>query len=155
MKQGWFRTVKSAVALIVFVECSGCGYIMHPERRGQTGGQVDATVAIMDGVGVLLFVVPGVIAFIVDFSTGAIYLPHTNRAGSRRIEDMVRVSLDTRHGARAAIEQVLREQLGVEIRLNRDDLIVTRIPSVEAGLAPVAMAEQGVVATTVASATDR
>jgi hypothetical protein len=29
----------------------------------------------LDGVGLLLFLVPGVIAFAVDFATGAIYLP--------------------------------------------------------------------------------
>ncbi|MFP4533906.1 MAG: hypothetical protein ACLFNS_14620 [Desulfobacterales bacterium] len=32
-------------------------------------------VAVLDGVGLLLFLVPGIIAFAVDFSSGCIYLP--------------------------------------------------------------------------------
>jgi hypothetical protein len=44
-----------------------------PLRRGQTAGNVDTGVAIMDGLWCLAFIVPGVVAFIVDFSNGAIY----------------------------------------------------------------------------------
>jgi len=40
-------------------------------------------VAIMDGVGVLCFIVPGVIAYAVDFTSGTIYLPGTARQGMR------------------------------------------------------------------------
>lgn len=54
---------------------SGCGTILYPERRGQPGGPIDWKVFALDGIFLLLFVIPGVIAFAVDFSTGAIYLP--------------------------------------------------------------------------------
>jgi hypothetical protein len=54
---------------------SGCGTLLYPERRGQPKGQLDWGVVALDGLALLLFVVPGVIAFAVDFSTGAIYLP--------------------------------------------------------------------------------
>jgi len=55
---------------------AGCGTIMHPERRHQPRShQIDWKVAALDGLGLLLFFVPGVIAFVVDFYTGAIYLP--------------------------------------------------------------------------------
>ncbi len=33
--------------------------MMHPERRGQTGGQIDKEVAILDGIGIVLFIIPG------------------------------------------------------------------------------------------------
>jgi len=59
---------------------SGCGTILYPERRGQTGGRIDVGVAVLDGVGLLLFLVPGLVAFAIDFSTGAIYLPGTGFA---------------------------------------------------------------------------
>ena len=49
---------------------------MHPERKGQRPGKLDWTVVGLNAVGLLLFFVPGVIAFAVDFATGAIYLPH-------------------------------------------------------------------------------
>ncbi|WP_084397213.1 hypothetical protein [Henriciella aquimarina] len=58
----------------------GCGTILYPERRGQTGGRIDPSVAILDGIGLLLFIVPGLIAFAVDFGSGAIYLPGGSRA---------------------------------------------------------------------------
>jgi hypothetical protein len=54
---------------------AGCGTILYPERRGQQGGTLDTGVILLDGLGLLLFFVPGVIAFAVDFATGAIYLP--------------------------------------------------------------------------------
>ena len=54
---------------------SGCGTLLYPERRGQPKGQLDWSVVLLDGIGLLLFLVPGIIAFAVDFGTGAIYLP--------------------------------------------------------------------------------
>ena len=60
-----------------------CGTILHPERKGQIDGRIDPAVAILNGVGLLLFLVPGVIAFAVDFSNGTIYRPGT---GGRRAE---------------------------------------------------------------------
>lgn len=55
---------------------TGCGTIMYPERRHQPRShQIDWKVAALDGLGLLLFFVPGVVAFVVDFCTGAIYLP--------------------------------------------------------------------------------
>jgi hypothetical protein len=51
----------------------GCGTLLYPERRGQHGGYIDTGVAVMDGFWCLVFIVPGVVAFIVDFSNGAIY----------------------------------------------------------------------------------
>jgi hypothetical protein len=54
----------------------GCGTILHPERRHQPpGGGLDWGIVALDTLGLLLFFIPGVIAFAVDFTTGAIYLP--------------------------------------------------------------------------------
>jgi hypothetical protein len=54
---------------------ASCGTILYPERRGQPVGRLDIGVVALDGIGLLLFLIPGVIAFAVDFATGAIYLP--------------------------------------------------------------------------------
>src|SRR5262245_64780520 len=55
---------------------AGCGTLLHSERcRRPHGGRIDWAVVALDGLGLLLFFVPGVIAFVVDFTTGAIYLP--------------------------------------------------------------------------------
>ncbi len=54
----------------------GCGTIFFSERNGRPhSNNIDWKIAALDGLGLILFFVPGVIAFVVDFSTGAIYLP--------------------------------------------------------------------------------
>ena len=59
----------------LILNLTACGTILHPERKGQTSGRLDAGVVLLDAVGLLFFFVPGVIAFAVDFSNGTIYLP--------------------------------------------------------------------------------
>src|SRR5262245_23155437 len=55
---------------------AGCGTFIYSERCGQPhSNQIDWKIVALDGLGLLLFFVPGVIAFVVDFCTGAIYLP--------------------------------------------------------------------------------
>jgi hypothetical protein len=53
---------------------AGCGYILHPERRGNQGGTIDGASLVMDLLWLLPGVVPGVVALVVDFSSGAIYV---------------------------------------------------------------------------------
>jgi hypothetical protein len=69
------RSFVGLTMLAVVCQSLGCGTLLHPERRGQPGGRIDPSIAILDGLGLLLFFVPGAIAFAVDFATGAIYLP--------------------------------------------------------------------------------
>jgi hypothetical protein len=71
-KSSW--TVSLVVSAALALQVAGCGTILYPERRGTQGGHVDTGVAVMDGLWCLLFIVPGVVAFIVDFSDGAIYV---------------------------------------------------------------------------------
>ena len=51
--------------------------ILDGQRKG---GQMDAAVVVMDGLLLILFIVPGLVAFVIDLSTGAIYLPHGRNA---------------------------------------------------------------------------
>ncbi|NNL57519.1 MAG: polyribonucleotide nucleotidyltransferase [Pseudomonadales bacterium] len=70
------RVITHAVLCVVLlVNLAACGTILYPERRGQAQGQLDTGVVILDALGLLLFFVPGVIAFAVDFANGTIYLP--------------------------------------------------------------------------------
>lgn len=54
---------------------TGCGTIFFPERRGQPAGPLDWRIVALDALGLFFFFIPGIIAFAVDFTTGAIYLP--------------------------------------------------------------------------------
>ncbi len=67
------KAMSLAVCAAFALQIAGCGTILYPERRGRGHGRVDAGVVIMDGLWCLVFIVPGVVGFIVDFSTGAIY----------------------------------------------------------------------------------
>lgn len=53
---------------------TSCGLILYPERRGNSHGRIDPAIAVLDGVGLLFFIIPGLVAFTVDFATGCIYL---------------------------------------------------------------------------------
>ena len=78
----------------VALPLTGCGTLLYPERRGQTGGRIDPGVAVLDGVGLLLFLVPGLIAFGIDFSTGAIYLPGTRASTKSDAPEVASVPFD-------------------------------------------------------------
>lgn len=74
--------------LSLLFNVSACGTILHPERKGQRDGRIDAGVAVLDGIGLLFFIIPGVIAYAVDFSNGTIYLPGGKRAALENPEDL-------------------------------------------------------------------
>ena len=70
------KAVRLALVSGVAVELTGCGTVLHNERVGQPHSRdIDWKVAGLNGLGLILFFVPGVVAFAVDFYTGAIYLP--------------------------------------------------------------------------------
>jgi hypothetical protein len=54
---------------------AGCGTLLYPDRQGLKGGRVDPGIVVLDGVLLFFFIVPGLVAYGIDFYTGAIYLP--------------------------------------------------------------------------------
>ncbi|UPT75600.1 MAG: hypothetical protein M0D55_07975 [Elusimicrobiota bacterium] len=111
------------VAAICF-QTAACGTIIHPERRGQRGGRLDVGIVILDAIGLLFFIIPGVIAFAVDFSNGTIYLP----GGGRGI--LSEVKFDKAGGA-AAVEELLLARTGVAVKLDRSDVRIVRLDSLD------------------------
>lgn len=69
-----FRIVGGVLLATLLTQMTACGTIFFPDRRGQIEGKIDPVVAALDAVGLLFYVIPGLIAFGVDFATGAIYL---------------------------------------------------------------------------------
>ncbi len=111
-------TLRILVAAILVVQLLGCGTILYPERRGQPAGKYDTDIVILDAIGLLFFIVPGVIAFGVDFSTGAIYLPKGGNSRSSEIfgqMEIYQLELGTRDAA--GIAAVVEQQTGLEINL--------------------------------------
>ena len=123
------KMLHTAICFTLITQLAGCGTLMHPERRGQKSGRVDPAVAVLDGIGLLLFIIPGLIAFAVDFSTGAIYLPGTFGALDRN--DMKVVTFDPKHATAASIEEILWKETGQRIQLNQANMVVSRLASLE------------------------
>lgn len=84
-----FRRVFSLILIVALLPVAGCGYLIFNERVGQPDGKVDWGIFALDAVGLLFGIIPGVIAFAVDFSTGCIYLPSSASYGQLPAGDSV------------------------------------------------------------------
>lgn len=124
--------LKGAVIGAAIVAISGCGTLFHPERKGQLGGNIDPAVAVANGVGLLFFIVPGVIAYAVDFSNGTIYLP------GRTSSDIEMQPFDDNMDV-AALEKLLSKQAGQPVMLKNELIKVEGVDSLDEALAMVRM----------------
>jgi len=124
------RPLRTAICFTLMASLVGCGTLIYPERRGQQGGRIDPAVAILDGIGLLLFIVPGLVAFAIDFSTGAIYLPGT-AAGSGDRHTLKVVRFDPARATAADIEEILWKETGHQVKLNQANMKVSRLESPE------------------------
>jgi hypothetical protein len=113
-------TARAAVTLTASLALglASCGTLLYPERRGQPPGRLDPGVAVLDGVGLVLFFVPGVVAFIVDFATGAIYLPPEDiQLVPVAVTDLRPVRVDPAELTPRRVEGIVREQTGRAVTL--------------------------------------
>ena len=69
------RIIGGVLAASLLTQLTACGTLFFPDRRGQIEGRIDPVIAALDAVGILFYVIPGLIAVGIDFATGAIYLP--------------------------------------------------------------------------------
>jgi hypothetical protein len=109
----------AAATVVSFL--AGCGMLLHPERRGQPpGGGLDWSIVALDGLGMLLFFIPGVIAFAVDFATGAIYLPppgYGHNDLTAPDQPLVTVHVPPAELSQQEVERIATEHAGREVRL--------------------------------------
>ena len=123
------QTLQVSVCIVLIAQLAGCGTLMYPERRGQRGGRIDAGVAILDGIGLLFFIIPGLIAYAIDFSTGTIYLPGT--MGSLDVKDIKQVKFDSKHYNAATIERIIKRETGYAVKMNQDNIEVCKLKSLD------------------------
>ncbi len=119
--------LRNLLVAVLAVQLLACGTILYPERRGQPAGKYDTDIVILDAIGLLFGIIPGVIAFAVDFSTGAIYLPKGGKSktsdafGQLEIRRFQLETLDT-----SGVEAVIERELGLEISLDSPSVILLR-----------------------------
>ena len=86
------RRLRLVSSLCVLALLPSCARILYPERVGNKGGAVDIVPLVVD---IVLFIpgfVPGLIAIIVDFGTGAIYVQGN---GGAALSEVGRLALRT------------------------------------------------------------
>lgn len=126
----FMKTLNVFVCAAFMLQLTGCGTIMYPERKGQKSGRIDSGVAFLDGLGLLFFLVPGVIAFAIDFNNGTIYLPGTS-ASALDIRYMKKVKFDPRRDSISGIEEIIKKETGYEVKLYQDGTLMSEMQSVD------------------------
>ena len=81
----------SAIVLSLFV--SACGTILKPNQINKPhSSQLDIAIVALDAFGLIFFIIPGAVAFVVDYSNGTLYLPrHTLRLNDTSDEGVQKV----------------------------------------------------------------
>ena len=121
----FIKLLSFSVIFSIILQLTSCGTLLYPERRGQTGGRIDPAIAVMDGIGVLFFVIPGLIAFAVDFYTGAIYFPPgTSQVYPIPIDEapMVVIHEEPENLNMGRVEKVATSHTGRNINLNQNNV---------------------------------
>ena len=116
----WTRRITALLLAAGLSMQVACGTLLYPERQGQPRGDIDPTVAILNGLGLLLFVIPGLVAFAVDFHTGAIYLPADESA-----EPVVHMDPD--EITPESLAAVIHEHTGKQVTFTEQDIEVMRV----------------------------
>lgn len=133
------RVIAGVVAATLLAQLSACGSIFYPDRRGQIEGRIDPVIAGANAIGILFYVIPGLIAFAIDFATGAIYLPDAKYSVAPEVlKDAVGADgkVDNRK-----LKAILEREIGRELPLD-DPRLIRHSGSVEQlaayGLKPAA-----------------
>lgn len=119
------RVIGGALIAALLTQLTACGTILYPDRRGQIEGKIDPVVAVMDAIGILFYVIPGLIAFGVDFATGAIYYPGGKTAQVDPTKLKPAVDADGKID-NLKLQAILESELGQRLPLNDPRLIQHR-----------------------------
>ena len=115
------RIIGGVLAATLLTQVAACGTLFFPDRRGQIEGRVDPLVAGLNAVGILFYVIPGLIAFGIDFATGAIYLPNNQYSlAPEKLQDAI--GADGRVD-NLKLKAILQRELGRDLPLDDPRLI--------------------------------
>ena len=126
---------KKIFIFLIFIsllfQLSACGWILHPERRGQNGGRIDAGIAVLDGVGLVFFLIPGIIAYAVDFSTGCIYLPGGAFSAVPGDDEISVVKIDPSELSEKTIKIIVARETGLSDTIDLNKAVVCTLDGIE------------------------
>ena len=116
------RIIGGVLATTLLTQLAACGTLFFPDRRGQIEGKIDPLVAGLNAIGILFYVIPGLIAFGIDFATGAIYLPGGQHASLAPETLREAIGADGRID-NLKLKAILHRELGRELPLDDPRLI--------------------------------
>ena len=122
------RTLNKTLIAVLIFQLLGCGTLLYPERRNQKSGRLDVGVVLLDGIGLFFFLIPGIIAYAVDLSTGCIYLPARLSADGSRIE-IKKIAFDPKHITQEDIEKIVKKETGYDVKLMQTNMKITQLKS--------------------------
>ncbi|MBD9482643.1 polyribonucleotide nucleotidyltransferase [Pseudomonas sp. PDM14] len=115
------RVIGGVLAVTLLTQLTACGTLFFPDRRGQIEGKVDPVVAGLNAIGILFYVLPGLIAFGIDFATGAIYLPDNQYSvAPEKLQDAIRPDGSIDH---ALLKAIISQEIGQDLPLDDPRLI--------------------------------
>jgi len=125
------RVIGGLLVATLLTQLSACGTLFFP---------IDPVVAGLNAIGILFYVIPGLIAFGIDFASGAIYLPGglTSQVDPQDLQNVVDADgkIDT-----AKLKALIEMQTGHSLPLD-DPRLIQHSGSVEQltayGLRPAA-----------------
>jgi len=125
------RCLSNLLSLTLLTQSISCGTLLYPERIGQTRGPLDPAVVALDAVGLLLFVVPGAIAFAVDFYNGTIYLPSGTYRGQSPAEiektEWTSIQLPPEVDSYGKLQKFLSSRVGHSVQLGEMPVEIYRL----------------------------
>ena len=116
------RVTGGLLVATLLTQLTACGTLFYPDRRGQIEGKVDPVIVALDAVGILFYVIPGLIAFGLDFASGAIYLPggSTAQVSPEKLNEAIGADGKVDN---ARLQVILESELGQRLPLNDPRLI--------------------------------
>ena len=116
------RVTGGILVATLLTQLTACGTLFYPDRRGQIEGKVDPVIVALDAVGILFYVIPGLIAFGIDFATGAIYLPggSTAQVSPEKLNEAIGADGKVDN---TRLQVILESELGQRLPLNDPRLI--------------------------------
>lgn len=125
-----FKLLSSLLILALATQLTSCGYLLYKDRRGQkASSELDWPIVGLDAIGLLFFVLPGAIAFAIDFTSGTIYLPNGKGAAKKfsDLENATKIKLSANDFNQEKIAALIKERTNVDFSFSDPKLQIQRV----------------------------
>jgi hypothetical protein len=116
------KIISTSLALAILLNVTACGTFLYPERKQQSNpGRIDPSIVILDGLGLLFFIIPGAVAFAVDFGNKTIYIPE-DESSSLELKDMKVVKVDKDFITEEMAAKIVTDKTGKNFDISKAEI---------------------------------